>query len=207
MIFHILDSLINNLKVETITEDRKKELEPLVQYITAKKLTYNSIRLNFICTHNSRRSHLSQIWAQTMAYYFNISDVHCYSGGTEATAIYYKVVETLVTQGFESIKLSDGENPVIAFKFSSGENPNICFSKPYNHTYNPSKGFAAILTCNAADEKCPIVHGADLRIAIKYVDPKIADGTTEMDATYAATSLLIATEMHYIFGQVAKKLT
>jgi arsenate reductase len=30
-----------------------------------KASNQEEIRLNFICTHNSRRSHLSQVWAQT----------------------------------------------------------------------------------------------------------------------------------------------
>lgn len=63
--------------------------------------TDQTIRLNFICTHNSRRSHLSQIWAQTMAYHFDVKNVYCYSGGTEATAMFPKVAETLSNQGFQ----------------------------------------------------------------------------------------------------------
>jgi arsenate reductase len=36
------------------------------------------IKLNLICTHNSRRSHLAQVWAQTAAAYFNLKNVFCY---------------------------------------------------------------------------------------------------------------------------------
>jgi arsenate reductase len=75
---------------------RLQVLLPLMNYIRSKKNKHESIRLNFICTHNSRRSHLSQIWAQTMAYHWGIKDVFCYSGGTDATAMFPKIVETLL---------------------------------------------------------------------------------------------------------------
>src|SRR5688500_19167470 len=42
--------------------------------------------LTFICTHNSRRSHMSQIWAQTAAHYYGLGSVLAYSVGTETTA-------------------------------------------------------------------------------------------------------------------------
>jgi arsenate reductase len=73
---------------ENITQERKAVLQPLIDYIQIKASNQEEIRLNFICTHNSRRSHLSQVWAQTASSYFNISNVFCYSGGTEATALF-----------------------------------------------------------------------------------------------------------------------
>lgn len=196
-----ITSIIQTFSVENISADRKEVLQPLVDYIREKHSKGKTIRLNFICTHNSRRSHLSQIWAQTMAYHFAIKDVFCYSGGTEATAMFPKVGETLTNQGFDVLKLSEVANPVYAVKYTPNEQAIICFSKSYSHAFNPSGNYAAIVTCNSADEACPIVFGAEARFPVKYDDPKAFDHTDLMDAKYAERSLQIGEEMWFVFGQ------
>ena len=196
--------IISQLSTERISEERKRILQPLIEFISSKISKNEEVRLNFICTHNSRRSHLSQIWAQTMANYYQIENVFCYSGGTEATAMFPKISETLTNQGFEILKLSETENPVYAVKFAENEHAVICFSKKYNDDFNPKSAFAAILTCDSADENCPIVYGAEARIPIKYEDPKKSDGTAEMNETYFNRSLEIATEMKFVFENLRK---
>ncbi|HQV67586.1 MAG TPA: protein-tyrosine-phosphatase [Saprospiraceae bacterium] len=200
--YHKIDTIIQSFSYNHIPGERKEILNQLINYIRLKKSNNGPIRLNFICTHNSRRSHLSQIWAQTMAYHYSIDNVYCYSGGTEATAMFPKVAETLTNQGFEIYRLSDFPNPVYAVKYDQNEHPIICFSKEYNHAFNPQAGYAAIVTCNSADEACPVVLGADARFPIKYDDPKAFDGTDLMDAKYAERSLQIGAEMAYVFGNV-----
>ncbi|WP_449397671.1 arsenate-mycothiol transferase ArsC [Chryseobacterium wanjuense] len=195
---------IESLPAGAISEERKIILQPLVDYLQNKIETDQTIRLNFICTHNSRRSHLSQIWAQTMAYYFGVKNVYCYSGGTEATAMFPKVAETLSNQGFQIQKLHEGENPVYAVKYAQNEAPVICFSKEYNNEFNPKSEFGAIMTCNNADEGCPIVFGAEGRFPVKYDDPKASDNTPEQTQVYAERSLQIAAEMFYVFSQIKK---
>ena len=196
--------IIAQLSTERISEERKRILQPLIEFISSKISKNEEVRLNFICTHNYRRSHLSQILAQTMANYYHIENVFCYSGGTEATAMFPKVAETLTNQGFEILKLSETENPVYAVKFAENEHAVICFSKKYNDDFNPKSAFAAILTCDSADENCPIVYGAEARIPIKYEDPKKSDGTAEMNETYFNRSLEIATEMKFVFENLRK---
>ncbi|REC79299.1 protein-tyrosine-phosphatase [Chryseobacterium elymi] len=195
---------IESISIDTISEERKTVLQPLTDYIQDKVKIGEAIRLNFICTHNSRRSHLSQIWAQTMAYHFGVSNVFCYSGGTEATAMFPKVGETLSTQGFTIQKLSEAENPVYAIKYAENETPVICFSKEYSNEFNPRNKFGAIMTCNNADEGCPLVIGAEARFPIKYDDPKASDNTPQQTQVYTERSLQIATEMFYIFSQISK---
>lgn len=197
-----IKEIITQLSTENISEERKKNLLPLVEFIQNKISKNEEIRLNFICTHNSRRSHLSQIWTQTMASFFGVKNVFCYSGGTEATAMFPKVAETLTNQGFEILKLSETENPVYSVKFAENEHAIICFSKKYNDDFNPKSEFAAILTCDSADENCPIVYGAEARIPIKYKDPKSSDGTPEMNETYFNRSLEIATELKFVFENI-----
>jgi arsenate reductase len=200
--FQDLSKTITSISKISISEERKNVLQPLVNYIQDKVNGNESIRLNFICTHNSRRSHLSQIWAQTMAFQFGIRNVFCYSGGTEATAMFSKVGETLVNQGFEIQQLSENENPVYAIKFSDNEPSIIGFSKTYFDAFNPKTNFGAIMTCNNADEGCPMVFGAEARFPIKYEDPKAFDGTEVMDEKYTERSLQIASEMYYVFNQI-----
>ncbi|MGV1012338.1 MAG: low molecular weight phosphatase family protein [Flavobacterium sp.] len=197
-----LEKTIEIITSISVSEDRKAVLQPLINYIQNKVTTNQEIRLNFICTHNSRRSHLSQIWAQTMAFQFKINNVFCYSGGTEATAMFPKVAETLVNQGFQIQKLSQENNPVYAIKFDENQAPIICFSKTYNDDFNPKCYFGAIMTCNNADEGCPMVFGAEARFPIKYNDPKAFDGTELMNEKYAERSLEIASEMYFVFSQI-----
>ncbi|MCK0159758.1 low molecular weight phosphatase family protein [Allomuricauda sp. F6463D] len=203
-IFQPLNEFISGLESESISEERKQTLAPLVDYIQKKVGDGESVRINFICTHNSRRSHLSQVWAQTMAHYFRIENVSCYSGGTEATALFPKVADTLTNTGFEVNSLSAGNNPVYSIKFSSNEHSVIGFSKRMDSDFNPKSEFAAIMTCSQADEGCPFVPGAEKRIPITYEDPKVFDDTPQQAEKYSERSKQIASEMFYIFSQIQK---
>lgn len=189
----------------SVSEDRKSILNPLTEFIQNKIDNQKPIRLNFICTHNSRRSHLSQIWAQTMAFHFGIQNITCYSGGTEATAMFPKVGETLINHGFQIQKLSEDKNPIYAIKFDENEPPVICFSKTFDAVFNPNTNFAAIMTCSTADEGCPFIAGAEKRFPIRYDDPKAFDGTELMNEKYTERSLEIASEMFYVFSQLKNK--
>lgn len=189
-------------RFETISTERKTVLQSLVDVIQSKINHNQTLNLNFICTHNSRRSHLAQIWAQTAAAYYSIPNVFCYSGGTEKSALFPKVVETLANQGFEIIQISEGINPIYGIKCSENALPIIGFSKTHDHLLNPKTKFVAILTCSQADEGCPFIGGAEKRIPIRYDDPGISDGTAEQAQVYAKRSLEIAIEMFYIFSQI-----
>ena len=203
-LFKVLNDFISNSDTQSITAERKQTLSQLVDYIQAKVNDDESIHINFICTHNSRRSHLSQIWAQTMAHHFNVKNVNCYSGGTEATALFPMVASTLANTGFEVKTLSEGKNPVYSIKFSENEHPVIGFSKRMDDDFNPKSDFAAIMTCSQADEGCPFVPGAEKRIPITYEDPKAFDNTSQQAEKYSERSKQIATEMFYVFSQIKK---
>ena len=73
---------IESLNTTTISDARKRVIQPLIDYIIEGKKKEEKVKLNFICTHNSRRSHLSQVWAKTMSDYFGVKGIKCYSGGT-----------------------------------------------------------------------------------------------------------------------------
>ena len=201
-LFKPIKKFINELDTLTITNDRKAVLQPLTDYIQSKIDNNQKIRLNFICTHNSRRSHLSQVWAQVMANYFSIKNVVCYSGGTEATALFPLVAETLKNSGFEINTLSKNNNPVYSIKYSENEHPIIGFSKKLDSDFNPKSAFAAIMTCSQADGGCPFIAGAEKRIPITFEDPKAFDNTPLQAEKYLESSIQIATEMQYVVSQI-----
>lgn len=200
--FPKIKSTIDQVSFETISEERKQVLTPLIQFIQSKVNNELTIRLNFICTHNSRRSHLSQVWAQTAASFYNIKNVFCYSGGTEATALFPKVAETLAKTGFEVKIISEGDNPIYAIKYNTNDHPVIGFSKRYEDDFNPQSDFAAILTCSQADGGCPFIAGAEKRIPITFDDPKAFDNTPLQTEKYQERSMQIATEFLYVFSQI-----
>lgn len=201
-VFQEIENAIKNLKPETVSEERKAVLKPLTEFVQSKVLKNEEIRINFICTHNSRRSHLSQVWAQTLAFHFNIKNVFCYSGGTEATALFPMAAKTLQNSGFDIKTISEGKNPIYSIKYAENEHPIIGFSKRLDDDFNPKSDFAAIMTCNSADEACPFVPGAEKRIPITFEDPKAFDNTPLQAEKYHERSLQIATELCFVFSQI-----
>ncbi|UKM64556.1 protein-tyrosine-phosphatase [Flavobacteriaceae bacterium GSB9] len=201
-LFTEIENNIKKLTLEIISEERKETLQPLIDFIQDKALNQQDIRLNFICTHNSRRSHLSQVWAQTLASYFDIKNVFCYSGGTEATALFPMAAQTLQNTGFLVKIISEGKNPIYSIKYSENAHPVIGFSKKMDDDFNPKSEFAAIMTCDSASEACPIVNGAEKRIPITFEDPKAFDGTPQQAEKYKERSLQIATELCYVFSKI-----
>jgi arsenate reductase len=201
-LFSEIENLIKEINPQIISDERKAVLQPLTDFIQSKVLNHQEIRINFICTHNSRRSHLSQVWAQTFAYHFNIKNVFCYSGGTESTALFPMVAETLQNSGFQIQAISKNENPIHSIKYAENEHPIIGFSKKLDDDFNPKSEFVAIMTCDSANEACPFVTGAEKRIPITFEDPKAFDNTPQQAEKYNERSLQIATEFFYVFSQI-----
>jgi arsenate reductase len=203
-VFSEIEKVITEFNFVHISKERIIVLQPLIDYIQDKVTNQREIRLNLICTHNSRRSHLAQVWAQTAAAYYSIQNVFCYSGGTEATALFPIVAQTLAQSGFKIKTIATGDNPIYAIKYGENQNPIIGFSKTYDDDFNPQSEFAAILTCSQADVGCPFIAGAEKRIPITFEDPKEYDSTTQQAEKYQERSLQIATEMFYVFSQIKK---
>ena len=202
MLYPEIITQIEKLDTSSISKERKVILDPLIQFIQSKKIAEEDIRINFICTHNSRRSHLSQVWAQTLAAYYKIKNTFSYSGGTQATALFPMAASALVAAGFQIKKLSEEKNPVYSIKNGDNNLPIIGFSKTYDDTFNPASNFAAILTCSSADKGCPFISGAEQRIPITFEDPKAFDNTPQQKEKYIERSLQIATELNYVFSQI-----
>jgi arsenate reductase len=199
--------IVENIKLleqnfDNINNERKQFLQQFAKYISNKISNNEEVNLIFICTHNSRRSHMSQIWAQTAAYCYNVPNINCYSGGTEATAFNPRAVKAVSDYGFKIEKQSDTENPIYHVQFAENIEPLKCFSKVYSHSFNPQNNFAAIMTCSDADENCPVVFGAEKRFPIRYNDPKKFDGTELEGIKYRERFEQIGTEILFAFQAI-----
>lgn len=183
-----------------LSEERKQVLQVLVDYIQDKVDSDKEIHLNFICTHNSRRSQFAQIWAQTAADYFGVP-VKCYSGGVEVTEFNPSAVASIERVGFRVVS-QGGDNPVYSVYHSDDSQPIIAYSKLYDDIVNPTTEFVAVMTCSHADENCPFIPGTEKRVSLLYDDPKEFDGTPQELAKYDERSMQIASELFYVFAHI-----
>lgn len=193
-------------EVDTLPADRKEVLGKISADITARLQTGKPAYLTFICTHNSRRSHMSQIWAQTAAYYYGLNNVYAYSGGTEVTACNCRTVTAMRRVGFDITDLTTGDNPIYAVRYAEDRPAIRAYSKLYNTDDNPKEEFFALMTCSSADQSCPLVKGAIGRYAIHYIDPKLCDDTPTEATAYNERCRQIAQEMFYIMAEVRRGL-
>ncbi|MBB6325536.1 arsenate reductase [Algoriphagus iocasae] len=198
-----LEQSISDILELPIAKDRKAILEELIHYVTKTLDAGKKVNLNFICTHNSRRSQISQVWAHVAAFYYGL-EIACFSGGVEVTAFNPRAILALKNQGFK-IDFEQDENPVYKLYFSKSENPITAFSKLYSDPANPNEGFAAVMTCDHADQNCPFIPGAEARISLQFEDPKKYDDTPLESEMYSARSLQIASELFYAFKRVKER--
>jgi arsenate reductase len=202
--FAVLQQNIEKLtrEFDLISSQRKAIISELTEYVEHKASAGEKILLNFICTHNSRRSHISQIWAQTAAHYYGVKNVETFSGGTEATAFNPRAVSAMKTAGFDIRTKKEGSNPVYEVSYATEAPFLTIFSKKFDDDFNPKKDFAAVMTCSHADENCPLVTGAAKRIALTYNDPKEFDGTPLEAVKYNERVHEIGREILYAFSRV-----
>jgi arsenate reductase (thioredoxin) len=187
---------------DQIPSERQEVLQSLADYILAQRKASRAARLTFICTHNSRRSQMAQIWAAAAASHYGVKDVQTFSGGTEVTAFNPRTVAALKRAGLQIEPTKPSLNPHYVVTYQGSEQPLICFSKVYDELPNPTDNYCAVMTCSQADENCPVVRGSTLRIALPYADPKLADDTPQESDTYDARSRQICLEMLYAFWLV-----
>lgn len=199
--YQTIKECCNNLvtQFDNILPERKLILEKIANYISKKIELKQNVNLVYICTHNSRRSHFGQVWASVASNYYSVKNINTFSGGTEATAFNINAINALKRIGFNIKKINEKANATYHVYFEDNEKPVVCFSKVYDDTQNPSKDFAAIMTCGEAEENCPFIPNVDLRIATTYNDPKEYDNTPLQDEKYKERCLQIALETMYVF--------
>ncbi len=189
---------VDQFKDLVIPEQRRFELEVIAKRIVPLKESGLPLNFVFICTHNSRRSQISQVWAQTAAAYFGIPAM-CFSGGSEKTVFDQRAVSALERAGFRNTSES-GDPDRHHISFSPETEDILCFSKKYDAPQNPQKDFIALMTCSQADEHCPVITGAILRFTLPYEDPKAFDGSAQEATAYDACCIQIGTELWYLFS-------
>jgi hypothetical protein len=185
-----------------IPERRRDQLRTLASYIRDKAKVHQPARLTFICTHNSRRSQMCQMWAATAAAYYDIPQIETYSGGTEVTAFNPRAVAALRRAGFFIDEPKTTQNPRYRVRFQVAGPESECFSKVYRDASNPKTNFCAVMTCSVADKQCPIVQGASKRISLPFEDPKAFDGMPQEVSKYDERCQQIAREMLFLFSEV-----
>ncbi|MGP1345650.1 MAG: arsenate reductase/protein-tyrosine-phosphatase family protein [Phycisphaerales bacterium] len=198
-----------SLELASIGPDRRAALRALGATISDILAESNGggerggVDVLFICTHNSRRSHMAQLWTAAIADHLGLPRVRTWSGGTEATAFHPHAIGALRRAGFVIGSDSDDvPNAVQSVRWSDGSPPAACFSKVYDQPPNPGRGFVAVMVCDEADEACPIVHGARGRFSLPYADPKRADGTPYAERVYDERCAQIAREMLFMMRSV-----
>ena len=198
-----VNEVVNEL--DKLPAERKAVLDEIASNILARLESGKTAQLTFICTHNSRRSHMSQIWAQTAAYYYGLDRVYAFSGGTQATACNCRTVAAMRRVGFLIEDATTGDNPLYLVHYALDRPPIRAYSKLYNAKGNPKREFIALMTCSVADKSCPVVEGAISRYAIHYADPRLCDDTPTETAAYNERCQEIAREMFYIMSRVQEK--
>lgn len=189
----------------SIDEGRKEKLKDIADYIIESKASHGESKLLFVCTHNSRRSHFSQLWMQTAANYYGVNGILTYSGGTEATAANIRAIGALERAGFKiSVSKRSNDNHVYEVYLGDGLGTSLLFSKVYSDKHNPEEAFGAVMVCSDADKSCPVVFGAENRISLPFDDPRYYDDSPSEQEKYDETCRLIATEMFYAMSLVKK---
>jgi arsenate reductase (thioredoxin) len=185
--------------------EHKEQLRQLAVAIGRRLDETKQAELVFVCTHNSRRSHMAQLLGMAAARRSGLQSVRTFSGGTETTAFNARAVAALGRVGFEISSPDGGKNPHHLVRLGRGDPPVEAFSKRYDDPPNPSAGFIVVMTCSQADAACPFVRGAVARVAVPYEDPKVADGTPEETARYDERVAQIGRDLAWVFGAVANR--
>ena len=190
---------------KNISDQRKSILDEIALYMHTEIKKNNGekeLKVVYLCTHNSRRSHFAQVWGHIAALYFGIENIKVFSGGTVATACHPNTIGALRHIGFNIVcRDLNVENPNYHVHYNSNECIE-CYSKANTDTSIPQTDFMAVMTCSDADENCPLVPGAQKRFSTTYDDPKEFDDTSNPIPHYVDRSLQIASEILYTFQKL-----
>lgn len=166
--------------------------DKLAHWIAANFREGQPLDVIVVCTGNSRRSILGSSMGNLAAAYYGLPEIRFHSGGTDPTAFDSRTVATLKAIGFGIEPTGqeaprgepDTANPAYRISWAEGFE-TLEFSKHYADVSNPQTGFVAVMVCSEADEGCPVVKGASLRLSMPFHDPKTYDGGAFESAKYA----------------------
>jgi len=191
-----------------IDDSRRDDIKKIAEYIIGQITEKRRASLLFVCTHNSRRSQLAQVWIKIATVFYGVNDIASFSGGTEVSGVNIRVIRSLERAGV-TINCPDPglTNPVYNVMGDELNGAMKLFSKLYDDPANPDTGFCAVMVCSDADEACPVVAGADMRTAIPYSDPGYSDDSPSETEIYDATCRTIAREMFFTVSLIKKSKT
>lgn len=203
MLFRAIQNKFEQLisEFELIPNERNELLTQIAGVISSELRKGNPIHLMYVCTHNSRRSHLGQIWGAVAASYYGIKSISTFSAGTETTALHPNTIEALETQGFQAKAITHPPNAKYEMYFGEKEF-STCFSKTIDDSSLPKTHLLALMTCSDAAENCPFVPGASYRFNTTYEDPKVFDGSDLQLKKYVERSEQIGRETLYLFSKI-----
>ena len=180
-----LDKYIDNLDEVILRDYQKSRVKKISQELSGVINSCNKIV--FMCTHNSRRSQLSEVWANILSNRLNLK-LSFFSAGTEKTKVYKEVIETLCRVGVDINK--EG-------KLNLTSNTINIYSKTLDEIKEDK--FIGIMNCSDAEKHCPLDPRSKKNIKLFYDDPKKYDRTTKESDEYDRTCRLIASELNAIF--------
>lgn len=204
----MIASYLSDIKKELNSSEPDRHathIDSIAQWIADEQKAGRKPNLNFICTHNSRRSQFAQTWCVMVQAWLDLDVANAYSGGTEVTACNERTVAALKRAGLSASSEGD-TNPVYTITDPESGASIQLWSKTFDDQANPTDRFAAIMTCDHADDNCPFIPAAALRLPLTYTDPKFADDTGEEESAYDETCRMIATDMIRIFSRVKDRM-
>ena len=184
-----------------LTNDRKEQIKPLIDTIKSSLSSHQSATVQFICTHNSRRSQTAEFLLDILAREYGLN-ITALSAGTEATAFNPRMVTAITSYGFQLLEYGHDKNPL--YIYSVEHDDLYYYSKRYDEELIPIGQRIIVTVCGDAEENCPIIPGTFKRLHLGYTDPKHSDGTASEADTYRAKVLEIGVEMLYLVKELAQ---
>lgn len=177
---------------DMIESEHLQSINQLSDWIAKNWTPDSTLHVLITCTGNSRRSILGASMGNLAAAYYGFDNIRFHSGGTIPSAFNKRTIATLKEIGFQieptgdEAERGDSKTPNLIYLVKWGKGLEaVEFSKRYNVKTNPQSDFSAIMVCSEADQECPTVPGASLRISMTFIDPKLYDEGAFEKSKYA----------------------
>ena len=190
---------------DQIPDNHRQSLEQIGDYLLQKLQSNKDAKVLLISRHNSRRSHMGQLWLMTAAEYYGIGNVATFSGGIEPTELDSRVIRALKKCGFKISTTKRSENPTYLTSNGPG-NSYMVFAKQYNGGQNPTSDFIAVVLSEVVNKKLETIPGADKKVPMLYEDLENFDGSPEEERKYDEGCRQIARAMFYVMQYTKKNL-
>lgn len=200
MLYPEIIEFLNGITANSIDSERREKWNALAQRLRKKD---NQGAINFICTHNARRSVISQSLASALAHHHGLTGIKAWSGGAEETFVHPNSIKLLLRIGYRLKEQTTGENPRYTLSYAEGAPDLLLFSKKFDDPSSPAP-YHAILVCSKGDAACPFIPNVASRTLIPFEDPGAFDNTPKADEAYYEAATLIGDELKQFFQLLIK---